>query len=419
MTSLTLLLWITSGFIFQLSIFLIIVYLRHWAQYKKLPGKLREAVQTSPNCKDNLSVTAWSGLRTFRVDRKIFEDTAQSICSFYLVPIDRKPLPDFQSGQFLTFSLDLSSSNNSGEQIVRCYSLSDAPRPDYYRVSIKRVPAPFGSNLSPGRSSNYFHDHIKVGSLLQARAPSGHFYIDRSDEPVVLIGGGIGITPMLSMLNECLTKQLEREIWLFYGVRNASELIMKSHLDALALKHNNLHLWICASNPLPEDRSGIDHRHQGRVDINLLRTQLPPKPYHFYICGPSPMLESIVPALEDWGVPDSRIHYEAFGPSSIRRATSVIKDEKQGHGIGTKISVKFIQSGKLFQWKPSDNNLLEFAELNGITVNSGCRAGSCGSCQTKIKSGEVDYRHPPDYDPDEGTCLLCVCTPKTSVTLEL
>jgi ferredoxin-NADP reductase len=255
--------------------------------------------------------------------------------------------------------------------------------------------------------------------LLQVRAPSGHFYIDRSDDPAVLICGGIGVTPMLSMLNECLIKQPEREIWLFYGVRNTSEMIMQSHLNALAMAHKNFHLWICASNPLPEEVIGRDHKHRGRVDINLLRAQLPLKSYHYYVCGPAPMLESIVPDLEAWGVADTCIHYEAFGPSSIKRAASVITDDLQEQEIDNDIVVNFLLTGKQFQWKPSAGNMLEFAESNGITVNFGCRAGGCGSCQTKLRSGEVSYRHPPDYDPDEGTCLLCVCTPKTSVTLEL
>ncbi len=419
MTSLNLLLWITLGIVIQLVIFLGIEYWHHWIRYRKLPSDKNEVVGIHSRSAENISAAVWNGFRTFRVDRKIIEDEAQSTCSFYLVPVDEKVLPVFQPGQFLTFSLDLPASNDSSEQLMRCYSLSDAPFADHYRVSIKRVPAPPGSHVSAGRSSNYFHDHVSVGSLLQVRAPAGHFCIDNSDDPVVLICGGIGITPMLSMLNETLIKQPEREIWLFYGVRNSSETIMQSHLNTLESAHSNFHFWICASRPLPEEVLGIDHKHEGRVDIKLLRALLPLKAYHYYICGPAPMLESIVPALEEWGVADVRIHYEAFGPSSIKRTTSVVKDNIQRQQTDKEIVVTFAQSEKKLQWKPSDVNLLEFAESNGITINSGCRAGGCGTCQTKILSGEVSYRHPPDYDPDEGTCLLCVSTPKTSVALEL
>ncbi len=424
MTSFYLLFWIASGIVLQLAIYLGIGFWRKWMDYRALPTRGVELdVPVSQNklsgAGDNIA-NAWPGLRTFRVSRKVFEDATQSICSFYLVPEDGQPLPSFLPGQFLTFRLDVPANAGGTEQIIRCYSLSDASHTDYYRVSIKRVPQPVGSDVPPGRSSNYFHDHIKVGSLLQVRAPSGHFHIDKSDTPVVLIGGGIGITPMLSMLNWCLANQTRREVWLFYGVRNSQELVMKSLLETLASAHTNFHLWVCFSNPLPEDAIRRDYRHQGRVDINLLRTQLPLKPYHFYICGPTPMMESLVPALDDWGVPDAHIHFEAFGPATIERHNTTISvAAAQTEAADTGIIVNFALSGKRLPWLPSANNLLEFAYANGISVNSGCRAGGCGTCQTTIRSGEVAYCQPPDFDPEPGTCLLCVCTPKTSLTLEI
>jgi uncharacterized protein len=387
---------------------------RHWMKYLALRRGVsaEEIVVPAPEPESEpATVAVWSGLRSFRVARKELEDAAQSICSFYLAPEDGQPLPSFLPGQFLTFRLDLPT-----EQIIRCYSLSDAPRPDYYRVSIKRVPAPAGSDVPPGRSSNYFHDHVAVGSTLQVRAPGGHFHIDRSDTPVVLIGGGIGITPMFAMLNWSLAEQPGREVWLFYGVRNGREPALKGQLEALAAAHPNFRLRFCFSDPLPEDQAGRDYHHRGRVDVSLLRMELPLKPYHFYICGPTPMMESLVAALEDWGVPDARIHFEAFGPASIKRRPTVAVAEAPA--AQSDIVVTFAKSGKQLPWHPASGSLLEFAEANGIRVDSGCRAGGCGTCQTTIQAGEVGYRNPPDFDPEPGNCLLCVCTPKTSVTLE-
>jgi ferredoxin-NADP reductase len=264
---------------------------------------------------------------------------------------------------------------------------------------------------------------VQVGSLLQLRAPAGHFHIDRSDAPVVLIGGGIGITPMLSMLNWCLTEQREREVWLFYGVRNSAELVMQTHLKDLAAQHPNFHLHLCMSDPLADDLKQQPMGpmcHHSRVNVALLRRLLPLKPYHYYLCGPTPMLQSLVPALEEWGVPDGRIHFEAFGPASIPRRNVVTASlgTPEGDDNAKAVVVTFAKSGKEETWKPGMGSLLEFAENLGIAVSSGCRAGGCGSCQTSIRTGEVAYTQAPDFDPEPGSCLLCVCTPKTTVTME-
>jgi ferredoxin-NADP reductase len=223
---------------------------------------------------------------------------------------------------------------------------------------------------------------------------------------------------MLSMLNWCITRQPNREVWLFYGVRNSREAAMTEHLSTVAATHPNLHLNICFSDPLPVDQPGGNFHHYGRVDVSLFRRLLPLKPYHFYICGPTPMMETLVPALEDWGVPDSRIHFEAFGPASIKRRGTPAVPETAPPSDAGEIMVTFATSGKQVPWAPTAGSLLEFAEANGVSVNSGCRAGGCGSCQTTIQAGEVSYRQTPDFDPEPGSCLLCVCMPKTDVTLE-
>jgi hypothetical protein len=131
------------------------------------------------------------------------------------------------------------------------------------------------------------------------------------------------------------------------------------------------------------------------------------------------MMESLVTALDEWGVSDAHIHFEAFGPASIkRRQPETAATTSEQAAPATDITVTFAKSGKQAQWSAQSGSLLEFAESQGIAVDSGCRAGGCGTCQTTIKSGEVSYRQSPDFDPEPGSCLMCVCTPKTNVTLE-
>ena len=426
MTSLYLLLWIAGGVLLQLAIYGCIVFWRHWQAYRALRGVAAAHDMTVPaeaTPERAQPTTAWAGYRTFHVARKVLEDATAQVCSFDLVPEDKRPLPPFLPGQFLTFQLDVPVATGGSQAVIRCYSLSDAPHANHYRISVKRESAPVGSQVPAGLSSNYLHDHVEAGSQLQVRAPAGHFYLDPGDAPVVLIGGGIGITPLLSMINWSLTAQPGRELWLFYGARNQAELVMQVHLQALAARHVNFHLHLCLSNPQAGEagvhQPGPVQHHRSRVDVALLRRLLPLKPYHFYLCGPTPMLQSLVPALADWGVPEGRIHFEAFGPASIPRKKPAPATAPEEAGNKEALQVHFAKSGRQASWASGMGSLLELAENLGISVNSGCRAGACGSCQTPIRAGEVVYTQAPDFDPEPGSCLLCVCTPKTAVTLEI
>ncbi len=361
---------------------------------------------------------SWEGFREFWVQRREIEDGNRSICSFYLVPIDGKPLASFRPGQFLTFKLPTEDPvTHQPKTVVRCYSLSDKPRQDYYRISVKRVPTPTDRpGVPPGLSSNFFHDHVLEGSRLLVKAPSGHFHLMEDEPlPVVLISGGIGITPMLSILNTLLENGSTRDIWLYYGVRNSVELIMKDHLLSLAKARANFHLYLCYSDPSNNEVTDVDYQHNGIVDIPLLRTTLKLIRYQFYVCGPKPMMESLVPGLEEWGVDSGDIYYESFGPATLVMPE---KPKTEQQGISTqRIAVTFSKTGKQVSWNPDAGSLLEFAEARGIEVESGCQAGSCGCCQTALETGEVEYCQQPDADVAPGHCLLCISTPKGDITL--
>lgn len=407
----------------QLAIAALVGFYRHKRKFGAVDAERNElqalsiSRDSTPSGSGGLpaQVTAWNGFREFRVERRVVEDRSGSICSFYLTPVDGLPLPDYKPGQFLTFRLTTEEpETRQPKTLIRCYSLSDRPRPDRYRVSIKRVPAPVDQpGIPPGLSSSYFHDHVREGSTLQVKAPSGHFHLMEEESlPIVLVGGGIGITPMLSIVNTLLERGSERQIWLYYGVRNGSEAIMKAHLQALDRAHDNFHLQLCYSNPGEDEKAGVDYQHSGRVDIPLLRSTLQLMRYQFYVCGPKPMMESLVPGLEAWGVDARDIYYESFGPATL------IRQEKPKTGKAAQsMTVTFGQSGKHIAWNPSASSLLELAEENGIAVESGCRAGSCGCCQTVLESGEVEYLQQPDAEIEPGHCLLCISTPKGDITL--
>lgn len=367
-----------------------------------------------------ISAGAWPGWRELRVIRREYEDAAQSQCSFYLATMDGALLPTFEPGQFLTFALEVADASQPGgrRSIVRCYSLSDQPDPKHYRVTIKRVPAPAERpGVAPGLSSGHFHDAVKEGAVLKVKAPAGHFHLDRrSTLPVVLIGGGIGITPMMSMLSWCLAEQPERIVHLYYGLRNGKEHAFKHTLEQLAARQPRFHLNVVYSRPGPNDAAGRDYQHAGHVDLNLLRRTVPHGRHQFYVCGPAPMMESLVPALVQWGVAREDIHFEAFGPASVRLPG--VAPASAPAAAAEAIEVHFRRSGRSLVWSAQDANLLDFAERHGVAVDSGCRSGGCGSCQTRLVSGSVHYANRPDHDVAPGHCLLCVGTPTSALELE-
>ncbi len=352
---------------------------------------------------------AWSGKRKFILQGKVLE--AEDICSFYFVPHDKKPLPPFLPGQYLTFHLNIPGQN---KPVVRCYSLSDSPsHPDYYRITVKKVRAPRDAeNVPDGLSSSFLHNQLQADDIVDCGAPGGHFYLDSEHQsPVVLIGGGIGLTPALSMLNYITSSGSNRETWFFYGLRCGDEHVQREYLQEIAREHDNVHMHICYSNPNPEDKEGEDYDHAERVSVDLFKRLLPSNNYDYYICGPAPMMESVTNGLEEWGVPSSKIHFEAFGPATVKKVTHTPTTNSTG------VEITFARSDKTLEWDGSAS-LLEFAEAHGIPMDSGCRAGNCGSCITAIRSGDVEYLNEPGATVESGSCLTCISVPKGKLSLD-
>ncbi len=415
-TAAVLLAYMSAAIVLQLAAGVAFSFFRR-ATGAVVSGGVNADARAAPSSK-----AAWAGWRDFRVVRRQYEDAAESQCSFYLEPADGVPLPAFKPGQYLTFQLQpfgLSEKAPAQERtIVRCYSLSDAPVTAAYRVTIKRALAPPGRpEVPPGVSSTHFHDHVKVGDVLQLKAPAGNFYLDGDwQTPLALIAGGVGVTPMMSMLRSCLAMQPDREIYLYYGVRHSGEHAFKALLEALAVSNPHFHLHSVYSSPAANDVIGNDYQHAGYIDVALLRRTLPHGRHEFYVCGPPAMMESLVPAIIDWGVPASDVHFEAFGPATVRaELVSSMPSQVRPEVL---LDVQFLRSGRTVVWNGADKTLLDFAERNGVVVDSGCRSGGCGSCETKLLSGSVAYANKPDYDITPGHCLLCVGTPQSALVLE-
>jgi ferredoxin-NADP reductase/MOSC domain-containing protein YiiM len=373
-------------------------------QLSRLTAGTRQGVAATPT-----PAPAWSGFRPFTLKKKVREN--DSVASFYLVPEDGKPLPSYVPGQFLTVRPRLP---DGAKPAIRSYSLSDAPSAGHYRITIKRIgPQAGGPRAAGGLVSSYFHDRLTVGDRLDVKAPAGNFTIDLEahDQPLVLVGGGIGLTPLLGMVQSIVAEGAPRETWLFHGIRDEREQIMKPQLEEIAGQHPNLHLHFFYSRPARAvDGSGVQ---VGHIDVAAMRRLLPSNGYHFYVCGPPAMMEAVTQGLDAWGVPAERVHFEAFGPATVKRA---VRGSATQPDCG--IDVTFARSGVTALWQRCDAPLLELAEEHAVAIDFGCRAGSCGTCVTRVLSGTVRYLHTPNAPLAAGEVLPCIAIPAGPLVLD-
>lgn len=416
MTALQLLVYISAALLIQIAAGAVVLI------WRKLDADVPTPELNAPE-RHTSATAAWVGWRDFRVVRRHYEDAARSQCSFHLQPVDGELLAPFQPGQYLTFSLQLDDASLAGSgqrrSLTRCYSLSDRPNPAGYRITVKRaLPPPNQAELPPGAASSYFHDRVHEGDVLKVKAPAGQFFIDPdASVPAVFIAGGIGITPMMSMLGWCIAEQPARLTHLYYGVYNSADHAFKEVLEELAGSHPHFQLHVVYGNPGPEDLQGRDYQHVGYITLELLRSSLAHARHQFYLCGPPPMMQSVLSALRTWGVLEDNIRFEAFGPASMRPA-GPWTNEPLAAPL-TALNVQFVRSARTLIWDGQDANLLDFAERHGIAVDSGCRSGSCGSCETKLNAGAVHYSNKPDHAIAKGYCLLCIGKPQSALVLDL
>ena len=370
--------------------------------------------------KAEVSTDVRKGLRNFVVSQKVAE--SETITSFYLTPRDGAPLPSFLPGQFLSLDLDIPGRPTP---VIRTYSLSDSPNPDSYRLSIKREPAPADDpDLPAGLSSSYFFDRVEVGATIRVAAPRGKFHLDPdSERAVVLLSAGVGLTPMISMLNAIVQSDGAREVWFVHGARNGREHAMGDHVRRLAAEHANVHAHVPYSQPDPGDRVGRDFDSIERVDLDLLKQILPFGDYDFFVFGPTPFMRSLYCGLLSLGLSESRIHYEFFGPGSMLteeskpvRPTEVSTVDSELAGGAT---VTFARSGVTAGWNPACDSILDLAERHGLSPAYSCRSGICHTCMCDLTEGEVEYVDEPLDPPGPAQVLICCATPKTDLVLEV
>ncbi|KOF53481.1 MULTISPECIES: NO-inducible flavohemoprotein [unclassified Achromobacter] len=253
----------------------------------------------------------WTGWRAFRVAGKQRESA--EITSFYLAPADGGPVPEYRPGQYVSVRVYVPE---LGLMQPRQYTLSDAPGQGRLRISVKREAA---TDATPaGMVSNTLHDRFEEGSVLDVAPPQGDFYLREDDKrPVVLLSGGVGVTPMLSILNHLVRNDDDRQIRFVHGCRNASVHAMKEHVNEVAASRANVRKTVFYEEVGHGDQRGRDYDHQGRVDLRAIRDEAILPDADYYLCGPAGFMRAQREALLELGVPASRIHAEAFGTGGV------------------------------------------------------------------------------------------------------
>lgn len=268
----------------------------------------------------------WTDWRDFRIAKKIKE--SDEITSFYLEPVDGKKLPSYKPGQYISVMTTVPKLNYLQP---RQYSLSDKPSPTHFRISVKKeagVPADKPKAVvHPGYISNVLHDERQEGDILSVSHPAGEFFYDLEtdkDAPIVLLSAGVGLTPMISILNTLLDKNSQQPISFIHAARNTSVQAFGEHIRDTTKKHENVTSSIFISSPdAQKDVQGIHYQHTGRMKLETLDQEkelfLHDKNAKYFVCGPEGFMTAMEGQLIGLGVGQERIRMEVFGTGEVVR----------------------------------------------------------------------------------------------------
>jgi ferredoxin-NADP reductase/predicted pyridoxine 5'-phosphate oxidase superfamily flavin-nucleotide-binding protein len=374
-----------------------------WRFHEYAPTSLATGTwaETNERLRQSEQRRHWQQWRVTRVQQE-----SSDIRSLYLEAPDNAAVA-FAPGQHLPVRIV----TDDGESLVRTYSLSSAPSDGHIRISVKRM----------GKASRHLHDRVQAGDVLEVRPPLGSFTLtDDSQRPVVLMGAGVGITPMISMARELVAQnqrqQGGRSIHLFQSGRDLQELPFQEELMALqTCSAGSLHIHRALSSPGTNAALERDYQVAGRLSFADVKVRLPLDDYDFYLCGPAGFLQAMYDGLRSVNIPDPRIHAEAFGPSALQRSQSQSPSTLvQPAAANAPVAVYFSASAGEARWKPGGGSLLELAESHGLNPEFSCRGGSCGTCSTRLISGQVHYPNPPAQMPAADKVLICCAIPAQS-----
>jgi ferredoxin-NADP reductase len=330
---------------------------------------------------------------------KVFVETPE-VRTFRLIAPSGTTLPfQHRPGQFLTLRLNL-----DGRDVRRSYTIASSPtRTAYCELTIKRE--------EQGFVSRHLHDVVREGATFNVSAPAGKFTFTGAEaEHIVMIAGGVGITPLMAKIRYLTDIAWPGKIQLVYSVKTERDIIFRSELEELQRRFDNLKVDVTLTQEASVDWTGK----RGRLSAAMLLSIVPDiARSRVHLCGPTEMVEPLKKALRELGVADGEIKSESFGSPSRKRSdgSPVVASEgsEQKNGAASTSSIRFARSNKRLAG-PGTRTVLELAESLGIALPYDCRSGVCGQCKTRLLSGSVEMATEDALDPlDRANGLILAC----------
>lgn len=319
------------------------------------------------------------------------EDESRSIRSFRFKPTDNSKIDDYLAGQHVSIRVKQGS-----KKLTRQYTLTSSSDDDYYQISVKLEPK--------GKVSSLLHQQLQVGDQVEIKAATGNFVLNtQSKRPVLLIGAGVGITPIYAMAKSLVQQNYPQQIEVWHSTSSMKERAFYSEFRHMFLSHANLNYLSFITGGEPSSES---FERRGRIQKQDYQTLADLKAYDIYLCGPQGFMQAQYTLLTELGVNEQHIFSETFGPSVLKK--------RPNPQMPKSARVIFSSSNLDTQWQPDKGSLLEFAEKQGLEPEYSCRSGSCGSCKVAVLAGSVSYTHPPEIQVDNQHALLCCSVPASS-----
>ncbi|KTD71758.1 oxidoreductase, FAD-binding protein [Legionella steelei] len=374
-------------------------------------------LEASPPKTEPPAPIRWSGiLRT----TAIFDETP-NVKTFRLMEPNLGQIPfTFLPGQYATITSVI-----NGQKIRRCYTISSSPtQHDYIELTVKRE--------QYGVESRHLHDHINTGDLLEVSAPAGEFFFTGKEaNGIVLIAGGVGITPMMSVLRYLTDRSYPKDIHLLYAANSPTDIIFREECTHLARRHPNVSVDVIVQTTNGADWTGP----VGFITPDFIEKAIPDIVHHrIHLCGPVPMMDAVKAALLQLKIPSEQVKTEHFAPpkggpvftteppifSSTAKTPEAPTDVSPMMPPSAHATINFSKSNKSGPLAPNQS-VLEAAEALGVFIDFECRTGICGRCKVHLLEGSVNMEVDDALSTDEkaaGVILACQAKSPSDLVVE-